>query len=79
LTLHIHNHRTEHWVVIKGALHIDLDGKEYDLKEGESIFASKGVLHRLSNRSKISVEFIEIQTGEYVGEDDIVVYEGDSD
>jgi len=36
-------------------------------------------LHRLSNRSKISVEFIEVQTGEYVGEDDIVVYEGDND
>ena len=79
LTLHMHNHRTEHWVVIKGTLHIDLNGKGYDLKEGESIFASKGVLHRLSNRSKISVEFIEIQTGDYVGEDDIVVYEGDSD
>lgn len=79
LSLQMHYHRSEHWVVVKGTAKVILekDGKqmEYFLHENESIYVPKTTKHRLSNPGKIPLEIIEVQVGEYVGEDDIVRFE----
>ncbi len=72
LSLQYHHHRSEHWVVVKGTALVGLDGSESLVYEGQSCYVPKGTPHRLSNPGKVPLEIIEVQNGEYVGEDDIV-------
>jgi mannose-1-phosphate guanylyltransferase/mannose-6-phosphate isomerase len=80
LSLQMHHHRSEHWVVVKGTAKVVLENKsgnldEFFVHENESIYVPKTKKHRLINEGKIPLEIIEIQVGEYVGEDDIVRFE----
>ncbi len=72
LSLQMHYHRSEHWVVVKGTAKVTIDQQETILSENESIFVPKRAVHRLENPGKVLLELIEVQVGEYVGEDDIV-------
>lgn len=75
ISLQLHRHRSEHWVVIKGTAKVSMDNKEKYLHENESIYVPKSVLHRVENVGKIPLEIIEVQNGEYVEEDDIERFE----
>jgi len=80
LSLQLHYHRSEHWIVVKGTAKVvleDENGKlrEYFVHENESIYVPKTTKHRLINPGKIPLEIIEVQVGEYVEEDDIVRFE----
>ncbi|WP_456465234.1 mannose-1-phosphate guanylyltransferase/mannose-6-phosphate isomerase [Persephonella sp.] len=80
LSLQMHYHRSEHWVVVKGTAKVVLEDeknglKEYFVHENESFYVPKTKKHRLINPGKLPLEIIEIQVGEYVGEDDIVRFE----
>lgn len=77
LSLQMHNHRSEHWVVVKGTALVHVGGKEFRLNTGESTFIASKTKHRLSNPEKTALEMIEVQLGDYVGEDDIVRFEDD--
>ena len=72
LSLQKHYHRAEHWVVVNGAAEVTLDGAVRLVHENESIYLPIGSDHRLVNPGKIDLELIEVQTGSYLGEDDIV-------
>jgi mannose-1-phosphate guanylyltransferase / mannose-6-phosphate isomerase len=72
LSLQKHHHRAEHWVVVRGAAEVTLNGKVETVHENESIYLPIGSTHRLANPGKIDLELIEVQTGSYFGEDDIV-------
>ncbi len=72
LSLQKHYHRAEHWVVVRGAAEVTLNGAVQLLHENESIYLPIGSDHRLANPGKIDLELIEVQTGSYLGEDDIV-------
>lgn len=75
LSLQAHRHRAEHWVVVKGAAKITNSDKEIILKENESTFIPVFTKHRLENPGNINLELIEVQTGSYLGEDDIIRYD----
>jgi mannose-1-phosphate guanylyltransferase/mannose-6-phosphate isomerase len=77
LSLQLHHHRSEHWVVVKGMACVQVDGEQYFLRQGESTFIKAGMKHRLSNPGKMPLEIIEVQLGDYVGEDDIVRFDDD--
>jgi mannose-1-phosphate guanylyltransferase len=72
LSLQKHHHRAEHWVVVSGTAEVTVDGKVTMLTENESIYLPLGCVHRLANPGKILLELIEVQTGSYLGEDDII-------
>ncbi|MDO8607334.1 MAG: mannose-1-phosphate guanylyltransferase/mannose-6-phosphate isomerase [Phaeospirillum sp.] len=72
LSLQKHWHRSEHWVVVKGTALVTCDDKSFVLRENESTFIPAGTPHRLENPGKVPLRLIEVQSGEYVGEDDIV-------
>ena len=72
LSLQKHYHRSEHWVVIKGTAKVTIGETEKLLHENESVYVPKSTVHRLENPGKVRLELIEVQVGEYVGEDDIV-------
>jgi mannose-1-phosphate guanylyltransferase / mannose-6-phosphate isomerase len=72
LSLQMHYHRAEHWVVVRGAAKVTIADKEVILHENESVYVPKSAMHRLENPGKTPLEIIEVQSGEYVGEDDIV-------
>jgi len=72
LSLQMHYHRSEHWIVVKGTAKVTIGGKEIFIHENESAFVPKSTLHRLENPGKVPLEIIEVQSGEYVGEDDII-------
>ena len=72
LSLQKHHHRSEHWVVVSGTALTEWDGKEKLLAENQSTYIPVGSVHRLSNPGKILLRIIEVQSGSYVGEDDIV-------
>tara|TARA_B100000287_G_C20432530_1_gene702148 strand:- start:273 stop:650 length:378 start_codon:yes stop_codon:yes gene_type:complete len=72
LSLQRHHHRSEHWVVVSGTALTECDGKETLLAENQSTYIPVGSVHRLSNPGKIPLRIIEVQSGSYVGEDDIV-------
>lgn len=72
LSLQKHYHRSEHWVVVKGCAKTTIGTEEKLIYENESVFVPKGCVHRLENPGKVRLELIEVQVGEYVGEDDIV-------
>jgi mannose-6-phosphate isomerase-like protein (cupin superfamily) len=75
LSLQLHHHRAEHWVVVKGTARITRGEDVFTLSENESTYIPLGVGHRLENPGKIPLEIIEIQSGSYLGEDDIVRFE----
>lgn len=72
LSLQMHHKRAEHWIVVKGVASVSCEDKEFQLKEGESTFIPLGKKHRLENKTSELLEIIEVQTGGYLGEDDIV-------
>ncbi|MBP7709722.1 MAG: mannose-1-phosphate guanylyltransferase/mannose-6-phosphate isomerase [Rickettsiales bacterium] len=72
LSLQMHNKRAEHWVVVKGEAHVTCGEKEFVMREDESTYISVGQKHRLENKGEAPLEIIEVQTGGYLGEDDIV-------
>lgn len=72
LSLQKHFHRAEHWIVVKGTAEVTLDATIQLVHENESIYLPMGCVHRLANPGKIDLELIEVQTGSYLGEDDIV-------
>ena len=71
LSLQKHHHRAEHWIVVNGTAVVTCDDKEFLLSENESTFIPIGSIHRLENPGKIPLELIEVQSGTYLGEDDI--------
>ena len=75
LSLQMHHHRSEHWVIVKGRAKVELENKIEYLNENQSIYIPLGSKHRLTNPGKIPLVLIEVQSGSYVGEDDIVRYE----
>ncbi len=77
LSLQLHHHRAEHWIVVKGTAKVTIGDKTFYLHENESTYVPKSTLHRIENVGKIPLEIIEIQTGEYVEEDDIIRVEDD--
>ena len=72
LSLQRHYHRAEHWVVVSGTAEVTLDATVTIVHENESIYLPIGSVHRLANPGKIDLELIEVQTGSYLGEDDII-------
>jgi mannose-1-phosphate guanylyltransferase len=72
LSLQKHHHRAEHWVVVRGTAEVTVDGTVTVLAENQSIYLPLGCTHRLANPGKILLELIEVQTGSYLGEDDII-------
>jgi mannose-1-phosphate guanylyltransferase / mannose-6-phosphate isomerase len=77
LSLQYHNHRAEHWVVVRGTAKVTIGDQVKTLHENESVYIPIGTPHRLENPGKIDLELIEVQTGSYLGEDDIVRIEDD--
>jgi len=75
LSLQKHNHRAEHWIVVKGTAEVTCGDKVTLLGENQSIYISLGQVHRLANPGSIPLEIIEVQTGSYLGEDDIIRFE----
>lgn len=75
LSLQMHYHRSEHWVVVSGTAKVTIGDKESIVHEGESIFVPKSAIHRVENPGLVPLEIIEAQVGEYLGEDDIVRFE----
>lgn len=72
LSLQMHHHRSEHWVVVSGTAKVTLDDAVFILREGESTYIPLGSVHSLENPGKIPLHLIEVQSGSYLGEDDIV-------
>jgi len=75
LSLQMHHHRAEHWVVVQGTALVEKDGQQELVGENQSTYIPLGSRHRLTNPGKIPVEMIEVQSGPYLGEDDIVRFE----
>lgn len=72
LSLQKHFKRNEHWIVVSGRAFVTIDSKNFYLEQNESTYITKGQIHRLENQEKSDLVIIEVQTGEYLGEDDIV-------
>src|SRR5215475_14511617 len=77
LSLQKHHHRSEHWIVVRGTARVTVNEDVKIVHENESIYIPIGAVHRLENPGKISLELIEVQTGSYLGEDDIIRIEDD--
>ena len=75
LSLQMHHHRAEHWVVVQGTADVQVGEEHHILSENQSIYIPLGEKHRLSNPGKLPLYLIEVQSGSYLGEDDIVRYE----
>jgi len=75
LSLQLHHHRSEHWVVVSGTAEVELNGETRLLRQGESTFVRSGMKHRLKNPGIIALEVIEVQLGEYLEEDDILRFD----
>lgn len=75
LSVQMHHHRAEHWVVVSGTAKVTIDKVEKLISENESVYIPIGAVHALENPGKIPIELIEIQSGTYLGEDDIVRFE----
>ena len=72
LSLQKHFHRADHWIVVRGTAEVTVNGTITLVHENESIYLPIGCTHRMANPGKIDLELIEVQTGSYLGEDDIV-------
>ena len=77
LSLQLHHHRAEHWIIVRGTARVTIGDETKTLHENESVYIPIGARHRLENPGKIDLELIEVQTGSYLGEDDIVRIEDD--
>jgi mannose-1-phosphate guanylyltransferase/mannose-6-phosphate isomerase len=77
LSLQKHHHRAEHWIVVRGTARVTVNDDVKTVHENESIYIPMGAIHRMENPGKILLELIEVQTGSYLGEDDIVRIEDD--
>ena len=75
LSVQMHHHRAEHWIVVSGTARVTNGEKNFLLSENESTYIPVGVVHALENPGKVNLELIEVQTGRYLGEDDIVRFE----
>lgn len=75
LSLQSHHHRSEHWIVVEGTARVTIDDTVTIISENQSVYVPLGAVHRLENPGKVDVVMIEVQTGTYLGEDDIVRYE----
>ncbi|MFW1811948.1 mannose-1-phosphate guanylyltransferase/mannose-6-phosphate isomerase [Acinetobacter ursingii] len=75
LSLQMHHHRAEHWIIVKGTAKITKDKKTFLLHENQSVYIPLGIQHRLENPGKLPLELIEVQSGSYLGEDDIVRFD----
>jgi mannose-6-phosphate isomerase-like protein (cupin superfamily) len=72
LSLQKHKYRSENWVVVEGKANVTLNKKNIFLNKSDSIFIPQGAVHRIENRQKSVLKIIEVQTGSYLGEDDII-------
>ena len=75
LSLQKHHHRSEHWIIVKGTAKVEVNNKVEFLAENQSTYIPLGSKHRLSNPGKIPLLIIEVQSGSYVGEDDIIRFD----
>ena len=75
LSLQSHHHRAEHWIVVAGTAKVTVDGEVRLVTENQSIYVPLGSIHRMENPGKVPMVLIEVQTGAYLGEDDILRYE----
>jgi mannose-1-phosphate guanylyltransferase/mannose-6-phosphate isomerase len=75
LSLQKHHHRAEHWIVVRGTAEVTCGDKKILLTENQSTYIPLGEVHRLANPGKVWLEIIEVQSGSYLGEDDIVRFE----
>jgi mannose-1-phosphate guanylyltransferase/mannose-6-phosphate isomerase len=75
LSLQMHHHRSEHWIVVHGTARVTCDEREFTVHENESTYIPIGTKHRLANPGKIALHLIEVQVGSYLGEDDIVRFQ----
>lgn len=75
LSLQSHVHRSEHWIVVQGTARVTVDDKVTLVTENQSVYVPLGAVHRMENPGKVPMVLIEVQTGSYLGEDDIVRYE----
>ncbi|WP_371348139.1 mannose-1-phosphate guanylyltransferase/mannose-6-phosphate isomerase [Ancylobacter sp. IITR112] len=75
LSLQSHYHRSEHWIVVSGTARVTIDGTPQLLTENQSVYIPLGAVHRMENPGKVPMVLIEVQTGTYLGEDDIIRYE----
>ncbi len=75
LSLQMHHHRAEHWIVVKGVAHVTNGDQTIVLQENQSTYIPQGQTHRLANYGSKPLEIIEVQSGSYLGEDDIVRFE----
>ncbi len=75
LSLQMHHHRARHWIVVRGTAEVTCGEKTFLLAENQSTYIPLGMSHRLSNPGKLPLEIIEVQSGGYLGEDDIVRFE----
>lgn len=75
LSLQSHHHRSEHWIVVEGTAKVTIDGAVRLISENESVYIPLGAVHRMENPGKVPMVLIEVQTGSYLGEDDIIRYE----
>jgi len=74
LSLQMHHHRAEHWIVVKGTAKVTRGDEVFILSENQSTFIPLGIRHRLENPGLVPLEMIEVQSGSYLSEDDIVRY-----
>jgi mannose-6-phosphate isomerase len=77
LSLQMHHHRSEHWIVVSGTAKVTRGDEEYIVNVNESTFIPMGTVHRLENPGIITLIIIEVQSGEYLGEDDIIRFHDD--
>jgi mannose-1-phosphate guanylyltransferase/mannose-6-phosphate isomerase len=75
LSLQMHHHRAEHWVVVQGTARVTRNDEVFLVRENESTFIPQGAVHRIENPGKVPLHIIEVQSGSYLGEDDIVRFE----
>ena len=75
LSLQSHHHRAEHWIIVQGTARVTVDDSVQLLSENQSVYIPLGAVHRLENPGKVPLTLIEVQTGSYLGEDDIIRYE----
>lgn len=75
LSLQMHHHRAEHWIVVRGTARVTRDEESFLVAENESTYIPLGTRHRLENPGKVQLEMIEVQSGSYLGEDDIVRFD----
>ena len=75
LSLQSHNHRSEHWIVVEGTAKVTIDEDVKTVTENQSVYIPLGTVHRMENPGKLPLTLIEVQTGAYFGEDDIIRYD----